>query len=63
MSANDKYADILSDPEYMVENNIYAKDAVSPEQVTITFAGDVLFDENYAIMGNVIGNGDIDRPV
>ena len=59
MSANDKYADILSDPEYMVENNIYAKDAVSPEQVTITFAGDVLFDENYAIMGNVIGNGDI----
>lgn len=59
MHANDKYADVLNDPEYMVENNIYAKDAVSPEQVTITFAGDVLFDENYAIMGKVSGNGDI----
>lgn len=59
MSVNDKYADVLNDPEYMVENNIYAKDAVSPEQVTITFAGDILFDENYAIMGKVSGNGEI----
>lgn len=59
MSVNDKYADVLGDPAYMVENNIYAKDAVSPEQVTITFAGDILFDENYAIMGNVAGNGNI----
>ncbi|MDE6386500.1 MAG: CapA family protein [Lachnospiraceae bacterium] len=59
ISANDKYADVLNDPEYMVENNIYAKDAVSPEQVTITFAGDILFDENYAIMGKVSGNGEI----
>ncbi len=59
MNANDKYADVLNDPDYMVENNIYAKDAVSPEQVTITFAGDILFDENYAIMGKVSGNGNI----
>ncbi len=59
MNANDKYADVLNDPDYMVENNIYAKDAVSPDQVTITFAGDILFDENYAIMGKVSGNGNI----
>ena len=59
MNANDKYADVLNDPDYMVENNIYAKDAVSPDRVTITFAGDILFDENYAIMGKVSGNGNI----
>ncbi len=59
MNANDKYADVLNDPDYMVENNIYAKDAVSSDQVTITFAGDILFDENYAIMGKVSGNGNI----
>lgn len=59
LSVNDQYADILSDPDYMVENNIYAKDAEDSDQVTITFAGDILFDENYAIMGNVAGNGNI----
>lgn len=53
LSANDKYADILNNPEYMVENNVYAKDAASPDQVTITFAGDILFDENYMIMERV----------
>lgn len=59
MNVNDKYGDVLNDPEYMAENNIYAKDAADPDQVTITFAGDILFDENYAIMSRVVGNGDI----
>lgn len=59
MSANDKYADVLGDTDSMIENNIYAKDAADPDRVTVTFAGDILFDENYAIMMNVIGNGDI----
>lgn len=59
VSINDKYGDVLNDPEYMVENNIYAKEAADPERVTITFAGDILFDENYAIMTRVAGNGDI----
>lgn len=59
LNANDKYADILNDPEYMVENNVYAKDAASPDQVTITFAGDILFDENYMIMERVNNSGDI----
>lgn len=59
VSVNDKYGDVLNDPEYMVENNIYAKEAADPERVTITFAGDILFDENYAIMTRVAGNGDI----
>lgn len=57
IAVNGKYADILSDPDYMVENNIYAKDANDAELVTITFAGDILFDENYAIMARVAQNG------
>lgn len=57
LTANDKYADVLNDPEYMVENNIYAKDAASPDQVTITFAGDILFDANYAVMARVVQSG------
>ena len=27
-NVNDKYADVLNDPAYMVENNIYAKDEI-----------------------------------
>lgn len=57
ISVNNKYEDVLNDPAYMVENNIYAKDADSPDQVTITFAGDILFDENYAVMSRVKQNG------
>ena len=57
INANDKYADVLNDPEYMAENNIYTKDAATQEQVTITFAGDILFDDNYAVMARVAQNG------
>ena len=47
-NVNDKYADVLNDPAYMVENNIYAKDAADPTQVSVAFAGDILFDPGYA---------------
>lgn len=57
ITVNDKYADILNDPDYMAANNIYAKDAISPDEVTITFAGDILFDDNYAVMARVAQNG------
>lgn len=57
LTANGKYTDVLNDPEYMAENNIYAKDAASPERVTLTFAGDILFDANYAVMARVAQNG------
>lgn len=57
MDANDKYLDILNDPEYMAENNIYAKDAGNPDQITITFAGDILFDAQYAVMSAMLQNG------
>ncbi len=57
LDVNDKYTDVLNDPAYMAENNIYAKDAGDPAQVTIAFAGDILFDPNYAVMNRVIQNG------
>lgn len=52
-----KYADILRNPEYMKENNIYAKEAAKEECVTIAFAGDILFDPNYAMMATLLRNG------
>lgn len=57
ITVNDKYEDILNDPDYMVENNIYAKEAANPDEVTITFAGDILFDDQYAVMARVVQNG------
>lgn len=57
MDANEDYQNILNDPEYMSEHNIYAKDAKEPDQITITFAGDILFDEKYAVMSKMLQNG------
>ncbi len=63
LTVNDKYTDVLNDAEYMIENNLYAKDASDSETVTITFAGDILFDENYAIMTRVVGNNEISNGI
>lgn len=57
ITEDDKYADILNDPDYMVENNIYTKDAADTELVTIAFAGDILFDDRYAVMASVTQHG------
>ncbi len=51
-----RYQEVLDDPAYMEENGIYAKEPAVPGQVTMTFAGDILFDPNYAIM-SVVGPG------
>lgn len=63
LTVNDKYTDVLNDAEYMIENNLYAKDASDSDTVTITFAGDILFDENYAIMTRVVGNNEISNGI
>lgn len=52
-----KYADVLQDEEYMEANRIYAKKAADAGCVTITFAGDILFDPNYAVTATLIQNG------
>lgn len=57
VNVNDKYTDILNDPDYMVANNIYAKDSNDPSMVSIAFAGDILFDSNYAVMSKLLANG------
>lgn len=58
-----RYQEVLDDPAYMEENGIYAKEPAVPGQVTMTFAGDILFDPNYAIM-SVVGPGrDISKGV
>lgn len=50
--------------EYMLEENIFVKEAASKEQITVTFAGDILFDPNYAIMVSLLQRGgDIARGI
>ena len=49
-----KYDDILSNPEYMLENNIYAKETAKEKEVTIAFAGDILFDPYYSVMSRLL---------
>ncbi len=54
---NNKYADILADNDYMVKNHIYAKQGKSDRQITMTFAGDILFDQHYSVMSRLKQNG------
>lgn len=62
-AAPSKYQAELADAAYMEENNIYAIEPATPGQVTLAFAGDVLFDDGYAIMGSVRGDDDISKGV
>lgn len=56
----DRYGAELDDPEYMARNNIYYREAGEPGQVTLLFAGDILFDDHYAIMNHVLSGGGIE---
>lgn len=58
-----RYQEELDDPAYMEENNIYTVEPAEPGRVTMTFAGDILFDTNYAIMGTVRRSGDISQGI
>ena len=58
-----RYQEVLDDPAYMEENNIYTVEPAEPGRVTMTFAGDILFDDNYAITGTVRSDGDISKGV
>ncbi|MCI8454902.1 MAG: CapA family protein [Lachnospiraceae bacterium] len=48
-----KYAAILADEAYCLENKIYAKEAADTEEISLVFAGDILFDDGYAIMASM----------
>lgn len=54
-----KYQEELDDPDYREQHNIYVKDPGTPGQAVLAFAGDILFDSNYAIMGPVLAGGGI----
>lgn len=58
-----RYQEELDDTSYMEENNIYTVEPAEPGRVTMTFAGDILFDVNYAIMGSVRGSDDISQGI
>lgn len=58
-----KYQEELDDPAYMEENNIYSVQPVESGKVTMAFAGDVLFDDHYAITGTVRASGDISQGI
>ena len=58
-----RYQEILDDPAYMEENHIYVREAGVSGQVTLAFAGDIPFDDNYAIMGAVRSGGDISQGI
>lgn len=49
-----RYADVLSDAGYMQENNIYAKETSLPGEVSLAFAGDILFDPGYSVMAKLL---------
>lgn len=52
-----KYADVLADAVKMQEENIYAKESKNPDEVIMTFAGDIMFDDSYSIMNTYKYNG------
>lgn len=57
IAENARYADVLANPEYMAEHNIYAMEANEADKVIINFSGDILFDSNYAVMASVKSAG------
>lgn len=52
-----RYAQELSDEQYLKENRILPWEAADEEEVTIGFVGDILFDDEYAIMASLKSRG------
>lgn len=48
-----RYGDILNNPDRMKEENIYIRDAVTEDEITLLFAGDILFDDSYSPMAHL----------
>ncbi len=52
-----RYADELSDEAYMAKNNILPWEGKDKGTVTLGFVGDILLDDEYAIMANLLNRG------
>lgn len=56
-TAGGRYDDILSDPEYLKANRIYEKQSKKEGVISFGFVGDILFDDEYAMMANLLRRG------
>lgn len=52
-----RYGNELADAQYMEDNNILAWESSREDVVTFGFIGDILFDDEYAIMANLLNRG------
>lgn len=52
-----KYGEILKDEEAMEKENIYALPNRKEGVVSLGFIGDILFDDEYAVMANLLNRG------
>lgn len=52
-----RYGDVLQDAEYMEENHIIPWEGNEEGVVTLGFVGDILLDDEYAILANLLNRG------
>jgi len=52
-----KYGNLLSDTQAMKDGNIYAMPNRKEGVVSLGFVGDILFDDEYAVMANLLNRG------
>lgn len=52
-----RYGNVLGDTEYMARHRIRAWNAALEEEVTFCFTGDVLLDDEYAVMATLLNRG------
>lgn len=51
--ATSKYGDVIKNEDYLRENNIFVKEGMETDCVTLGFCGDILFDDEYAVMASL----------
>lgn len=52
-STNSKYGDVIRDEDYLRDNNIFVQEGATRDSVTLGFCGDILFDDEYAVMASL----------
>lgn len=54
---DDSLQQLYASGEFTIEDKVYVKETADPEEVSLVFAGDILFDDNYAIMARLKQRG------
>lgn len=49
-AAEEEIRQLYASGDFTAEDKIYVKETADPEEVSLVFAGDILFDDNYAVM-------------